>query len=125
MHRVTTILLLTTLSSWKLIIAIFTRLTGRSSRLAAAATNYDIYASLPSSFRRELLVRSNVANTDYDTLVKRKAIVESKSPAELSQISTLSEIPLPRKIEEWLQTGGPRYVYVVLTKHLTTFYNSL
>jgi len=85
-----------------------TGLTGRSSRLAAVATNYDIYASLPSSFRRELLVRSNIANTDYDTLVKRKAIVESKSPAELSQISTLSEIPLPRKIEEWLQTGGPR-----------------
>ena len=81
----------------------FHRLTGRSSRLA----NYDIYGSLPPSFRRELLVRSN-ANTDYDTLVKRKAIVDSKSPAELSQISALSEIPLPRKIEEWLQTGGPR-----------------
>ena len=86
--------------------AFFRRLTGRSSRLAALP-NYDIYASLPSSFRRELLVRSN-PSTDYDTLVKRKAIVESKSPAELSQISTLSEIPLPRKIEEWLQTGGPR-----------------
>ena len=81
----------------------FFRFTGRSSRLA----NYDIYASLPSSFRRELLVRSNV-NTDYDTLVKRKNIVESKSPAELSQISTLSEIPLPKKIEDWLQSGGPR-----------------
>ena len=33
---------------------------------------------------------------------KRQAIVESKTPAELSQINSFSEIPLPRRIEDWL-----------------------
>ena len=73
-------------------------------------------------------MRSN-ATADYDTLVKRKAIVDSKSPGELSQISALSEIPLPRKIEEWLQTGGPRYLSVLAldcTPHISkqiTYYH--
>jgi hypothetical protein len=83
------------------------RMTGRSSRIV----NYDIYASLPSSLKREVLVRSKL-DGDYDTLQKRKAIVESKSPAELSQITNFSEIPLPRMIEDWLhnsqQTKGSR-----------------
>ena len=76
----------------------YTGWTGTSSRL----TRFDdLYSTLPSSFRRECLVRSKV-ETDYDTLMKRKAIVEAKSPAELSQITNLSELPIPRKIEEWL-----------------------
>ena len=73
------------------------RVTSMSSRMAA----YDIYSTLPYSMRREVLVRSKV-ETDYDTILKRKALVQSKSPGELSQISNLSEIPLPRKIEDWL-----------------------
>lgn len=74
-------------------------LTGLSSRIGG---HYDIYSTLPSSMRREVLVRSKI-ETDYDTLMKRKALVQAKSPSELSQISAFSEIPIPRKIEDWLQ----------------------
>ena len=76
----------------------YTGWTGTSSRLARYT---DLYSTLPSSWRREVFVRSKIG-TDYDTLKKRKDIVETKSPAELSQISNLSELPIPRKIEEWL-----------------------
>ena len=82
-----------------------TAFTGRSSRLGplgGLGRNYDIYSTLPSSLKREVLVRSKV-ESDYDTLMKRKALVETKSPAELSHIGTLSEMPIPRKIEDWLQ----------------------
>ena len=33
---------------------------------------------------------------------KRQALIESKTPAELSQINSFSEIPLPKRIEDWL-----------------------
>lgn len=76
--------------------------TGRSgSRLGG---HYDIYSTLPSSMKRECLVRSKV-ETDYDTLNKRRALVQSKSPAELSQITTLSDLPVPRRIEDWINNA--------------------
>ncbi len=59
--------------------------------------------------RRELLVRSKV-DGDYETLQRRKTTVETKSPAELSQIGNFAEIPLPSKIEAWLQASRePKY----------------
>ena len=52
--------------------------------------------------KRELLVRTkNEGN--YETLTKRKALVETKTPAQLSHIGTLAEMPIPKKIEDWLQ----------------------
>ena len=78
-------------------------LTGRSSTLA----HYDIYASLPTSLKKEVLVRSRT-DGDYDTLQRRRALVENKSPAELSQITNFSEIPLPSRIEEWLHASHDR-----------------
>ena len=60
--------------------------------------------------KKELFVRSREG--DYDTLQKRKAVVESKSPAELSQITNFSEIPLPSRIEEWLHSSHDRYVTI-------------
>ena len=81
--------------------SISTALTGRSSQLADIR-NYDIYSTLPKSLKKEVLVRSKVEG-DYETLMKRQALVNTKSPAELSQIATLAEIPIPRKIEDWLQ----------------------
>ena len=37
-----------------------------------------------------------------DELVKRKALIESKSPAELANISSLSDIPVPTKIKRMM-----------------------
>ena len=48
---------------------------------------YDIYASLPRSLKKEVLVRSKVEE-DPDVLQARQAIVSSKSPAELRSSSS-------------------------------------
>ena len=35
-------------------------------------------------------------------LAQRQALVESKSPVELSEIHSLAEVPIPSRIEAWL-----------------------
>lgn len=67
----------------------------------SSANESGIYASLPRSLKKEVLVRSKVEENE-DVLRERQYIVKSMSPGELSQIHSLSEVPLPRKIEEWL-----------------------
>ena len=52
-----------------------------------------LYGSLPRSLKQDLLVKSRVE--DPDTLAERRAIVASKSVSELSQITSLSDFPVP------------------------------
>ena len=66
---------------------------------------YDIYASLPRSLKKEVLVRAKVEENE-EVLKERQAIVNSKSPAELSQIHSFAEVPLPRAVESWLHHHG-------------------
>ena len=66
---------------------------------------YDIYASLPRSLKSQVLVRSKVEE-DENLLKERQNIVSSKTPAELSQIHSFNEIPLPRRVEAWLHHEG-------------------
>ena len=37
-----------------------------------------------------------------EVLAQRQALVESKSPVELSEIHSLAEVPIPSRIEAWL-----------------------
>ena len=50
-------------------------------------------------------MRSKVEE-DVEVLHQRQAIVSSKSPAELSQIHSFAEVPIPRAVESWLHQGG-------------------
>ena len=75
------------------------RPTSRASQ--GKGGNYDIYASLPRSLKQEVMVRSKVKEQD-DEIMKRQALVQAKTPTELGQINSFSEIPVPRKIEDWL-----------------------
>ena len=61
----------------------------------------DIYASLPRSLKDQLIVRTKV-EANEEVLAARQALVESKSPVELSEIHSLSELPIPSRIEAWL-----------------------
>lgn len=80
------------------------RPTSRASR----GVKDDIYASLPRSLTEQLLVRTKVEE-DPSVLAARQQLVESKSPAELSEIHNLAELPIPSRIESWLAgTGGER-----------------
>ena len=54
-----------------------------------------MYNTLPRSWRTQNLVTSSREMTDLDEVVKRKELIESKSPAELANISSLSDIPVP------------------------------
>ena len=42
-----------------------------------------------------------------EVLQQRQALVESKSPAELSEIHSLGELPIPSRIEAWLHGSNP------------------
>merc|ERR1712106_1231047 len=61
----------------------------------------DMYASLPRSLKNQLIVRTKVEENE-EVLEQRRALVESKSPAELSEIHNLGELPIPSRIEAWL-----------------------
>merc|ERR1711892_1272331 len=61
----------------------------------------DMYASLPRSLKSQLIVRTKVEENE-EVLEQRQALVESKSPAELSEIHNLGELPIPSRIEAWL-----------------------
>ena len=58
----------------------------------------NIYATLPRSLKNELIVKS--CFEDPEVQQERKAITESKSVSELSQIKSLSDIPIPENIEK-------------------------
>ena len=67
-----------------------------------------------------------------EVLAQRQALVESKSPVELSEIHSLAEVPIPSRIEAWLHGSNASpdgYVEFLLDffigiKYLLDFYSS-
>ena len=57
------------------------------------------------------MVRSKVEE-DEEELKRRQNVVETKTPGELSQIHSLSEVPVPRRIEAWLHHNEQETRYV-------------
>jgi len=80
--------------------SIESRPVSRGSR-SVAGFKEDMYASLPRSLKDQLIVRTKVEENE-EVLHQRQALVESKSPAELSEIHSLGELPIPSRIEAWL-----------------------
>merc|ERR1719228_2609550 len=64
----------------------------------ARSITENMYASLPRSLKSELLVKTCVEDPEIQQ--ERKALTESKSVSELSQIKSLSDIPIPENIEK-------------------------
>merc|ERR1719383_626573 len=64
------------------------------------------FFSLPESFMETKLLTNVKECTDYDTLKKRRALTETKTPKELSAISGLSDFPIPTKLENLLKMNG-------------------
>jgi len=85
--------------------SIDSRPVSRGSR-SVAGFKEDMYASLPRSLKDQLIVRTKVEEND-EVLSQRQALVESKSPAELSEIHSLGELPIPSRIEAWLHGSNP------------------
>ena len=60
-----------------------------------------MYDTLPKSMKTELLVK--VRDEDPEIQKQRQELTRSKSPVELSQMSTISDFPVPTTFEKMLQ----------------------
>ena len=59
-----------------------------------------MYSTLPRSLRETKLVTNVKVEEDEEVLLARKAMVESKTPAELSAIKSLSDLPIPSRVSK-------------------------
>merc|ERR1740128_1431656 len=72
-----------------------------------------IYETLPKSLREKQLVVKELVE-DQDLVKERQELTRTKSPAELSQISSISEFPIPANVENLLKKkseaeSGPEF----------------
>merc|ERR1719195_62105 len=70
----------------------------------ARSIQENLYATLPRSLKSEILVKSVVE--DRETQLQNMALTQSKSVSELSQIKSLSEFPIPDKIEKLISRSA-------------------
>ena len=67
----------------------FVRMKAQSTQ----SLSQSLYGSLPRSLKQDLLVKARVE--EPEVLEARRAVVASKSVSELSQITSISDIPIP------------------------------
>jgi hypothetical protein len=61
-----------------------------------------LYEALPDSLKAEVLVRARVETPEIQA--ERAETVKTKTVAELSQINSISDFPLPKQIENLIHT---------------------
>ena len=66
---------------------------------------FSMYSTLPRSLRETKLVTNVKVEEDQDTLKSRQDMVNTKSPAELSQICSLADIPVPSRLSRMVTRG--------------------
>merc|ERR1719228_2576668 len=62
-----------------------------------------IYETLPRSMRETQLITNSKFEEDEERLKERQELTRTKSPTELSQISSVSDFPLPTPVENLLK----------------------
>ena len=68
----------------------------------------DMYSNLPRAFKSEVLVKSKVQD-DEEKITQRRRMVESMKPAELAQINSLGDFPMPSALENIFKSSdGPK-----------------
>merc|ERR1711936_1318505 len=70
----------------------------------ARSIQENLYATLPKSLKSEILVKSVVE--DPEVQLEHMALTQSKSVSELSQIKSISEFPIPDKIERLISRSA-------------------
>ena len=68
----------------------------RMKSQSTTSLSQSLYGSLPRSLKQDLIVKSRVE--DPDVLAERRAVVASKSVSELSQITSISDFPVPKTL---------------------------
>ena len=76
-----------------------------NTRFDLSKLNKDnLYATLPKALtEKQLLVKARVE--DPETQKSRKEITENKSVAELSQVHSMADFPIPTTIETLIEKG--------------------
>merc|ERR1712198_511401 len=62
-----------------------------------------IYETLPRSIRETQLITNSKFEEDEERLKERQELTRTKSPTELSQISSMSDFPIPTPVENLLK----------------------
>merc|ERR1711990_737580 len=62
-----------------------------------------IYETLPRSMRETQLITNSKFEEDEERLKERQELTRTKSPTELSQISSMSDFPIPTPVENLLK----------------------
>ena len=60
--------------------------------------------TLPKSWRETKLLTGVKVEEDEAVLAQRRNLTETKSPAELSQITSIADLPLPSALESFLKS---------------------
>ena len=63
-----------------------------------------MYATLPKSWKEQNLVTKVKVEEDLDKLAERQKLTQEKTPAELAQISSISDMPIPTALENFLKS---------------------
>merc|ERR1719507_411383 len=121
---------------------LYNKLTAPSSKRPAPAAPTErpasqqglketIYETLPRSMRETQLITNSKFEEDEERLKERQELTRTKSPTELSQISSMSDFPIPTPVENLLKKKrkpkmdtedkekGPFKIYDTLPASLT------
>merc|ERR1719507_878731 len=93
---------------------LYNKLTAPSSKRPAPAAPTErpasqqglketIYETLPRSMRETQLITNSKFEEDEERLKERQELTRTKSPTELSQISSMSDFPIPTPVENLLK----------------------
>merc|ERR1719331_2573300 len=93
---------------------LYNKLTAPSSKRPAPAVPTErpasqqgfketIYETLPRSMRETQLITNSKFEEDEERLKERQELTRTKSPTELSQISSMSDFPIPTPVENLLK----------------------
>ena len=63
-----------------------------------------MYATLPKSWKEQNLITQTEVMEDLEELAKRQKLTQEKTPAELAQISSLADMPIPTALENFLKS---------------------
>lgn len=65
-----------------------------------------VYATLPRSWKEQNLVLQVKVDQDPEVVAQRRALIQEKTPAQLAQISSMADLPIPTALENFLKSSG-------------------
>ena len=83
------------------------RATNGSVSSATAPKNLSetMYATLPKSWKEQNLITKVKTDQDPELIAMRRELTQTKTPAELAQISSMADLPIPTALENFLKSS--------------------